>query len=491
MSWREGYVADVAYTSGVYLETAPAHLSACALLAGTRAPDPSRPYRYLELGCGTGMGVCMLAAANPHAQFLGVDFNPTHVAAATALIEAAGLENVRVEEASFADLAGPAGAVHGRFDYAVAHGVWTWVGPGAQAELVAALDRCTAPGGLVYMGYNNMAGWASSLPLQRLIADHAARVPGDSLARIRAAVKFALDLRAAQPRGIDFARLELQLKDALDDPDKAPAGLYNYLAHEYLNAHWRPVFPSEVAGALADAKLTYVGGADPFSALPELSMTAAQAKAAEAYPDAAGRQVLADLIAPTSFRQDIFVRGPQPLSATRREAALRGVRLAAAAEPLAGRALNVDVPGGKLELDPPPYLAVTARLDAGPADVNELLGEVERAGRRMSATELLVVLVGSGMATPVALRPAEGAAPDRARARRYNTAMVEALRDQAGLRLALASPLTGSGVRASLNDCLAYLARIAPPGAYPELDVPALHEAGAALAPFWEASAVL
>lgn len=491
MSWREGYVADVAYTSGVYLETAPAHLSACALLGGSRAPDPSAPFRYLELGCGTGMGVCLLAAANPHAQFLGVDFNPTHVAAAQALIAAAGLENARVEEAAFADLAGSRGEALGRFDYAVAHGVWTWVGPAAQRELVAALDRCVTPGGLVYMGYNNMAGWASSLPLQRVIADHAARTPGDSLARIRAAVKFALSLRAAEPRGIDFGRLELQLKDTLDDPDKAPPGLYAYLAHEYLNAHWRPVFPSEVAEHLADAKLTYVGGADPFSALPELSMTAAQARAAEAYPDAGGRQVLADLIAPTSFRQDIFVRGPQPLSPPRREAALRGVRLAAA-EPLAGRELSVDVPGGKLELDPLPYRAVIARLDAGPAEVSELLAEVEAAGRRMSATELLVVLAGSGMATPVARRPADGGpGPDRARARRYNVAMVEALRDQAGLRLALASPLTGSGVKANLNDCLAYLAHVAPAGAYPELDAPPLREAAQALAPFWEAMAVL
>ena len=491
MSWREGYVADVAYTSGVYLETAPAHLSACALLGGTRAPDASRPFRYLELGCGTGMGVCMLAAANPHAQFVGVDFNPTHVAAAEALIAAAGLDNVRVEEASFADLAGARGEALGRFDYAVAHGVWTWVGPTAQNELVAALDRCVRPGGLVYMGYNNMAGWASSLPLQRVIADHAARVPGDSLARIRAAVKFALDLRAAEPRGIDFSRLELQLKDTLDDPDRAPPGLYAYLAHEYLNAHWRPVFPSQVAEALADAKLTYVGGADPFSALPELSMTAAQAQAAAAYPDTAGRQVLADLIAPTSFRQDVFVRGAQPLSPQRREAALRAVRLAPA-EPLAGRELTVDVPGGKLELDPLPYRAVVARLEAGPADVAELLSEVEAAGRRMSATELLVVLAGSGMATPVGPRPVEGGpGPDRARARRYNTAMVEALRDQAGLRLALASPLTGSGLRANLPDCLAYLLHVAPAGAHPELDTPGLREAAAALSPFWEGLGVL
>ncbi len=491
MSWREGYIADVAYTSGVYLETAPAHLSACALLGGVRAPDPARPFRYLELGCGTGMGVCLMAAANPHAEFVGVDFNPAHVASAQRLIVEAALDNVRVAEISFGDLAGTRAAEFGVFDYAVAHGVWTWVGPLAQAELVAALDRCVGPGGLVYMGYNNMAGWAGSLPLQRLMADHAERTPGDSLTKIRAAVRFALELRAAQPRGIDFSRLELQLKGAVDDPDKAPMGLFAYLAHEYLNAHWRPVFPADVARALADAKLTYVGRADPFSVLAELGMTRAEAQAATAYADAAGAAALGDLLAPTSFRQDVFVRGAEPLSPQRREAALRAVRLALA-EPPGVASLTLDVPSGMLELDAVAYRPMIARLEAGPAQVSELLAEVSAAGRAMSATELLAVLVGSGMATPVARPQAqEGLDAARVRVRRYNVAMVEALRDQAGLRLALASPLTGSGVRASMAECLAYLSLAAPPDTYPELNAPALRETASARAEFWRGLGLL
>ena len=485
MSWREGYIADVAYTSGVYIETAPAHLSACALLGGVRPPDASRPFRYLELGCGTGMGVAMLAAANPHAEFVGVDFNPTHVAFAERLIARAGLTNARVLEASFAEVAGGRADEFGRFDYAVAHGVWTWVSPAAQRELTSAFDRCVKPGGLVYVGYNNMAGWASSLPLQRLIADHAARTPGDSVAKIRAAVRFALDLREAAPRGVDFTRLELQLKGATDDPDKAPIGLFAYLAHEYLNEHWAPVFPGDVARDLADAKLAYAGGADPFSALPELTLSEAQARAAGAYGDAAGARLLADLIAPTSFRQDIFVRGAIPLPAARREAALRAVRLAAVT-PLAAASLEVEVPSGKLELDPVAYAPVFERLQAGPADVGELLTTVQAADRAMSATELLAVLVGAGLATPVARPPqVRDVEAERMRARRYNTAMVEALRDQAGLRFALASPLTGSGVRASLGECLAYLAHAAGEGAYPELDSPGLRQTAEANAELW------
>ena len=74
---------------------------------------------------------------------------------------------------------------------------------------------------------------------------------------------------------------------------------------------------------------------------------------------------------------------------------------------------------------------------------------------------------------------------DRTRARRYNTAMVQALRDQAGLRFALASPLTGSGVRASMAECVAYLAYAEGAGAFPELDTPALQQTAAANVGFW------
>ena len=452
MSWREGYVTDVAYTRGVYLETAPANLSACALLGGVAAPDPRRPFRFLEFGCGAGMGVCLFAAANPHAEFVGVDFNPAHVASARRLIAAAGLENARVEEASFADVAAETGGGRGlgRFDYAVAHGVWTWVSRGVQADLVRALDRTVAPGGLVYMGYNNMAGWAPVLPLQRLLIEHAQRTPGDSLAKVRAALTFALGLRAAQPRALDIERLERVLERVGGDPERAPPSILSYLAHEYLNEHWRPVFATELEADLSDAKLSYVGPADPLSTLPQVSLTDAQAEAAAAYPDAAGARRLADLLAPTPFRQDLFCRGPLPLAPQAREAELRALRLRLVT-PVEQIRLRLKVPSGELELSEAAYRPLLDRLAQGPASVAELLQAVSAAGERMGATELLAVTLGSGWTAPEGRRPegeAEGAAL-RERARRYNLAMIDSMRDQPGTRMALASPVLGGGAAAA------------------------------------------
>ncbi len=452
MSWREGYVTDVAYTRGVYLEAAPANLSVCALMGGTAAPDPRRPFRYLELGCGAGVGICLFAAANPHAEFVGVDFNPSHVASARRLIAAAGLDNARVEDASFADLADGTGVARGlgRFDYAVAHGVWTWVSRGVQAELVRALDRSVQPGGLVYMGYNNMAGWAPVLPLQRLLIEHAQRTPGDSVTKIRAALTFALGLREAQPRALDLERLERVLERVGGDPAHAPSSILSYLAHEYLNEHWRPVFASELEADLSEAKLSYVGSADPFGALPQVTLTDAQAKAAAAYADPAGSRRLADLLAPAAFRQDLFCRGPTPLSPQAREAELRAVRLRLVAPPELIE-LRLKVPSGELELDAAAYRPLLHRLGRGPATVGELLRAVADAGGRMGALELLAVTLGSGWASPEGALAEDEAdlAERRERVRRYNLAMIDSMRDQPGTRMALASPVLAGGVGAA------------------------------------------
>jgi len=49
----------------------------------------------LDLGCGEGTVVCLLAAAFPSARFVGVDASSASVAAAKSKAETAGLSNVQ------------------------------------------------------------------------------------------------------------------------------------------------------------------------------------------------------------------------------------------------------------------------------------------------------------------------------------------------------------------------------------------------------------
>jgi SAM-dependent methyltransferase len=81
----------------------PNWLDWVALLRGAEPPHDTRC--VLELGCGQGFGLCVLAAANPEHRFVGLDFNPEHIAHARGLVRRTGLTNIEFHEGDFLALA--------------------------------------------------------------------------------------------------------------------------------------------------------------------------------------------------------------------------------------------------------------------------------------------------------------------------------------------------------------------------------------------------
>jgi SAM-dependent methyltransferase len=55
------------------------------------------------------------------------------------------------------------------FDYIVAHGVYSWIAPRFREDMCRFIDRRLKPGGLVYISYNSLPGWASDAPFQFLL----------------------------------------------------------------------------------------------------------------------------------------------------------------------------------------------------------------------------------------------------------------------------------------------------------------------------------
>jgi len=77
--------------------------------------------RLLELGCGQGYTANLIAAANPAVDYAAIDFNPAHIAGASALAALAGTKNARFGEALFAEFAEDNG--EGPFDIIGLQGV--------------------------------------------------------------------------------------------------------------------------------------------------------------------------------------------------------------------------------------------------------------------------------------------------------------------------------------------------------------------------------
>jgi predicted O-methyltransferase YrrM len=303
--WSAGYVTDIPYTYGVYRELAPAVLSFAALAAGVAAPDPNGALTYCELGCGQGYSSNVIAAVNPNVEVYANDFNPAHISGARTLAVAAGTRNVHFYDSSFAEFA--ADETLPDFDIIALHGIYSWINADNRRHIVDFIRKRLKVGGLCYISYNVLPGYAAALPLRRLLADRAQTLHGSTVARIEQAVAYGQQLADAKP--IYFA-----VSGIPEHFQKIKQGGRDYVAHEYFNRDWTAFYHADVAADLADAKLSYVGPADLLSAVDAINLTAEQRTLLSGATTVTERETLRDYVVNQMFRRDVFVKGALPLN---------------------------------------------------------------------------------------------------------------------------------------------------------------------------------
>lgn len=432
-----GYITDVGYTAGFYPETAPAHLAFAALVNG-RAPGRAfRPRRVLELGFGQGFGLALLAAANPDIAFEGCDFNAGHVAHAKSLIAAAGLTNLTVTESSFEAAADEAKTLDSDVDVVLLHGILSWVAQETEEAILAILRRRLRHEGVLYVSYNCLPGWAPLVPIRQLILDIKRMHAGGSEAQVAS----ALDLlaRLKQGNAAYFANNPLAAAhlDSMLGQDRA------YLAHEYLDDHWRLFQFSDVAARLGRADdLGYIASAtltenfDQFGVPVDLLQLVAHAG------DPVLQETLRDVAANKGFRRDVFGRGGESIDAAERRRLLAQMRFALA---VPRRRLMFRFLGPLNELigRQDVYGPLADRLAGGIASFEELLAlPAFGEGAVAALVECLALLVHSQQVLPICAP----ASVDPEPAQRFNRMIVD--RARAGQVYAyLASPVAGTGVR--------------------------------------------
>lgn len=302
--WSHGYNVSQGYTFNTYRELSPEWLDAAARLNGVLPPQRvGGRFRYVEFGSGQGVGLCLLAAAYPDCEFVGIDFLPEHIAHATQLAHTAALDNVRFVEADFLALGAAWPAELGRFDYAVLHGIISWVPVDVRQALTRCLEAATLPGALVYVSYNCLPGWLGGMPFQHMLSRMArtGNKPGSTVMQEGVAL-----FEALQRNGAAVATALPQLSKRIDSAKvQSPA----YLVQEYLHREWHPLWFSTVSDELAGAKLTHVGSATIADVLLPRSLADALRDQILAEPDPVMRQELIDLATNASFRRDLFCRG--------------------------------------------------------------------------------------------------------------------------------------------------------------------------------------
>lgn len=434
--WTEGYVTEIEYTTGFYREMTPASLEWCALLRSHEAPSASKPYNYLEVGCGQGATTALLAAANPQSRFYAFDFNPVHVRNARDLVAAGGLPNVEFFEDSFAEALGrdlPP------MDFIALHGVYSWVTPENRAQIVALLKKFLKPGGLAYVSYNCLPGWAGKAPVRKLMTEHAANHRGGIVDRFAGARDFVAELKKSDCNFFKAHPTAAALVDHIAGQSSS------YLVHEYLNEAWELLYHSDVVREMHNAKLTFVGSATVAENFDDASIPVGMRAVVAKERDPVMAELMRDFAANRQFRRDIFARGARRLPAGEALARIGAMRFVLIKPPqqCPGR---VKLPLGEANLQPAVFDPMLALLAQGPKTVAELAQAAQQNVR-----ESLLML--ASMSNVGYIQPLLAQEPPAKQAQQFNLAMLKRATQGRELQ-ALAAHKIGSAVGLALVDQL-------------------------------------
>lgn len=363
MSDKSDTTLDIPYPSGFYTYQTPVLLDYVAAINGMAPAVPSgAPFTYLDLGCGDGFTIVLLAAAYPQCRFIGVDFNPQHIAIGTALAQAGGVENVTLIEGGFEDWRDfdlP------ECDYIAMHGVYAWISEAARAAVLDLLAARLNPGGLLYVSYNAYPGWAAVAPLRQFVLDYTRDMDGDPLANVAATLRHLQELRA---KGAAYFKENPNAGGMLDElAEKDP----RYVAHEIYVPHWSPQPFSAVSRQMRGAGLAFVGSAtlERNYARPSVKPEFLPLLLKETNRERA--ELHRDYVNNTFFRRDIFAKIP-PDTPRQDVAQLLEPMPFGSTIPFEAQNTTIVLPDGEISLAVPPFEGLRRAIASHAMRISEL-----------------------------------------------------------------------------------------------------------------------
>ena len=290
---------EVPYPGKFYAQSTPLRQAALAMLFGMTPPAVDR-CRVLELGCGDGGNLIPLAYAMPGSQFVGMDLASTAVAAGMETVKQLGLSNVQLGARNLLEFPEDSG----RFDYIIAHGIYSWVPPQVRQQLFKICSRHLAENGVAYISYNALPGgflrrFARDLMLfhTRAISDPAIKVK-----EARNIVEFALSAHVKPTVESEILKREIG-KDKTD----------SYLYHDVLSEVNDAVYFLDFLDQAARYGLQFLAEATPTvgpAFLPENVRNQL-----DTLPDRRIREQYLDLLFGRRFRQTLLCRTGHALAA--------------------------------------------------------------------------------------------------------------------------------------------------------------------------------
>ncbi|NMW21243.1 MAG: methyltransferase [Chlorobiaceae bacterium] len=434
--WTAGYVADIGYTFGYYSELNTLRLKLAFLNSGFVCPEIGTA---CELGFGQGLSANIHAAASV-TQWYGTDFNPAQAGVAQDLAGAAGSHAFLYDD-SFTEFCARQDLPD--FDFIGLHGIWSWISDENRGVIVDFIRRKLKVGGVLYISYNTLPGWATFAPMRHLMTQHAEIIGSEGhgiVSRINGAIDFSEKLLATNPI---YARANPLIGDRIS---KIKDQNRHYLAHEYFNQDWHPMHFATFADWLSPAKVSYACSAHYLDHIDAVNLTPEQQAFLKEIPDSMFRESVRDFMINQQFRRDYWVKGLRQLSAIDQREALRKQKIMLVSH-RSDISLRVSGSLGEASMSDAVYNPI---LDVLADHKTKTIEQIEQAVKDKGVVfaqilQAAIVLTGTGHLAAVQDDAVAGKA--KKHSDKLNAFLINKARGSGDITY-LASPVTGGGVDA-------------------------------------------
>ncbi|HUP82345.1 MAG TPA: class I SAM-dependent methyltransferase, partial [Pirellula sp.] len=244
---------QVAYPSYPLPQTHPRHLETIATLLGLEPPS-SNACRVLELGCGNGGNLIPMGCSSSNCRFIGIDSSAKQIEIGKRQIELLELTNVELIHRSIEEI----DPTFGQFDYILCHGVFSWVSPSVQSDILRLVRDRLVKNGIGFISFNTYPGWHQRGVIRNMMRYHVGRFPDEEpsqrIGRARGLLEFLT--RATPAQQTSYGML---LRENLEQLSRLPDA---YLFHEHLEEFNEPIWFLDFCEMLAPVGLRYLADAD-------------------------------------------------------------------------------------------------------------------------------------------------------------------------------------------------------------------------------------
>ena len=337
---------DVPYSSTSYAFTHPSHLAALARLFGIR-PVAIDGSRVLEIGCASGGNLFPLAYSLPKSRFVGIDHSARQVRDGRSVLEQLGQTSVDLVQQDIMEFA----ATGDKFDFIIAHGVYSWVPVPVQDRLLTVCRDNLSDHGIAFVSYNTLPGWHFRMVVRNAFQFHVAHM-STTQAKLQGARKFLEFLAGTTTSPELRLALETEMQMLAGEND-------SFLFHDILETDNNPVYFHEFVSRAEIHGLQYITDAQfGNTQLVNVPPHAADIIRAAARDDIAVEQYI-DFIANQKFRRSLLCRKELKLDRSLAPSHLFDLYVASSAQTSTGSPLDLR-PGQPQDFKAPSGVTLTS-----------------------------------------------------------------------------------------------------------------------------------